>query len=65
METARRREKDSCLTCTQRWAASAGEGRLLRQGREGEGGAEERAEAAHGKEGLGRLGHGGCFIEKT
>jgi hypothetical protein len=38
---------------------------LLRQGREGEGGREERAEVVQGKEGSGRLRHGGCFIEKT
>jgi hypothetical protein len=38
-------------------AAAAGEGRGRRT--------EERAEAAQGKDGSGRLGHGGCFIEKT
>jgi hypothetical protein len=38
---------------------------LLRQGREGEDGTEEGAEAAQGKEGSRRMGHSGCFIEKT
>jgi hypothetical protein len=37
---------------------------LLRQGREGEGGTEERAEAAQGKEGSGRLGSGWLFYRE-
>jgi hypothetical protein len=68
-ETATRRK--NCLTCTRRWAAAAGEGRLLRQGREEQRWRRGRAEAAQGKRGGGRKRMTGgrswlrLFIKKT
>jgi hypothetical protein len=42
METTRRREKDSCLTCTPCWVAVAGEGRGRQHGGKSRGGAGKR-----------------------
>jgi hypothetical protein len=58
METARRREKDSCLSCTPRWAATAGERRGRWHKGKGRGGAGR-------KKGTGRAGHGGCFYRRN